>query len=114
MNVKAIEENCYEISVNTEDRDEALEEVSELIQSKNVSPISSQISFVSDFKEIPSDVAEEIMTKIINNIANETNDEIECIKRLITLGFSGEVLWYHFGFNRLTVSNTLKEIGIDE
>lgn len=113
MKVKAVETKNYEIEVDTNDHDTAIELASEAIR-EGVAPVKTHyIEFINS-DPIPSDVAEKTINNIINYIANkhseETNVEESTIYELLKIGISGEVLIDYFGFNMMSVSEVLDDI----
>lgn len=112
MKVKAIEKKNFEIEVNTNDHDQAIEIASEAIREGVVPAKTHYIEFINS-DPIPSDVAEKTINSVINYIANkhsdEKNAEESTIYDLLKMGISGEVLVDYFGFNMMSVSETMDD-----
>lgn len=113
MKVKAIETKNYEIEVDTNDHDTAIELASEAIR-EGVTPAKTHYIEFINFETIPSDLAEKTISNIIDYVANKNsnkkNAEEATIYDLLKIGIEGETLVDYFGFNMMSVSEVLDDI----
>ncbi|WP_024859035.1 hypothetical protein [Ruminococcus albus] len=123
----------HHISRLTADNDEdAIERIkslrNEIMKEFSDFPIEFSITFV--YKELEADKSQKLintdlkeiketkssnniscdLAKIIDYVADNEKDEESTILKLIEMGFTGESLVDHFGFNIMTVSEVVDEL----
>lgn len=108
MKIKLIETKTYETEVHTKDRDTAINAATDMVRNGWLDPLTCSIEVVNDFKQIPSDLAEDILNKVIDYTAIG-RDRSAAIQELLKMGFPPEALCDYFGFNLLDVADELEE-----
>lgn len=109
MKINVIWNRTFSVEVES-GTDEAIDSAVKKIRSGNVPSVTDSMEFVNDFHEIPSDISEYVMQRIIDRVAEAAEKEEDTISKLINMGFPGEVLIDYFGFNMISVGEVEENI----